>query len=165
MKLITRCALLCTLVAAVSCEDSTGIPDYGNISASVDGAGFSSNLVTQAKFLDNVLTMIAAEGENPQRQINIILKQITGVGDHTTGPTGTALISYTETSNGTTLGWTSKLEGATGTVTITESSLTGFRGSFNNVVLVPSLGDATGNKTLANGTFDVKVQNCRNFCS
>jgi hypothetical protein len=164
MKSMFRTAGLFVLAATIGAcggGDSTG-PGGGNgsVRATVDGSSFNANLATAAVHKDGVLSFAGVQSQGgTTRSINIGLVNVNGPGTFTFGGGNMHVVTYSEvqgTDAQNSKAWTANMVAGTGTVTVTELSASRAKGTFS-FTLQPGF-NATGTKTLSNGTFDIRIQ-------
>lgn len=157
---------LVTAAAAVlflgGCGSSPSGPNGGGgddapFAAQIDGAAWTSAAIsTSAHGSQNgTFTMIGSTVTANAISMSLTLYNIGAPGTYPLGvgptvPGGTALVMAGTQS------WSTPLSGAAGTVTVTTVSATHITGTFS-FVATPFSGGATGNRTVAQGTFDLPV--------
>ena len=159
MSLRTPRATVLLLLAA--CGGSTTGPSGGGntapFSAQIDGTAWNSLTISTSAHgsANGTFTLIGAVTSPTQTSMSLTLWNIAAPGTYPMGvgptvPGGTANVTTGVQT------WSTPLSGAAGTVTVTSVSATKITGTFS-FVATPFSGGATGNRTVAQGTFDLPV--------
>lgn len=153
-----RVAVLLLLAA---CGGSTTGPSGGGntaaFTAQIDGAAWNSLTISTSAHgsTNGTFTLIGAVTSPTQTSMSLTLWNIGAPGTYPLGvgptvPGGTANVTTGIQT------WSTPLSGAAGTVTVTAVSATKITGTFS-FVATPFSGGASGNRTVAQGTFDLPV--------
>jgi len=150
MRYTARIVLMGSLLAAAACggDSTTGPGTTGAMSATIDGAHWTSSLGASATHSNGAF---AVGGSNNDFTMAIGFAD-TGVGTYDIGqlsPTNAILNQQGGAA------WVANVTGGSGSVTVTSVSATRITGTFNfTAIPLPNSG-ATGNRTITNGTFDI----------
>jgi hypothetical protein len=135
--------------------DGTG---NGTLTALIGGVSFSGSLAASATYQSGSLSIAAVDHGN-SRVLVITLSHVGGPGTYALGWGQSGIAQYFE-SDGVTSekGWATSIQGATGTVMVTELSATGVKGTFAFTLQPLSSTSATGSKGVTNGSFNLKLE-------
>ena len=150
-RLITLLLLICAIVA-LGCGDDATTNATGNagMSAKVDGNSWSPGTINAQNASGNlILGGTEISGAN-NRQINISVPGATAGNTYQIGGTIGLTFNYIEGS----MGSVNIFSATSGSVTVSEFSSTGAKGTFS--VTAAGTNGATGTRTINDGSFDVK---------
>lgn len=143
------------LLVMTACGGSVTSPsDKSTITATIDGASWSaaSVVVTPVMNISGVIVAYNVVGTNQTQTIlQFTLPASTGTFPVGTGPSEARSIGFLQA--GATQGWTS----SSGQVAVASYSADRASGTFS-YAMAPFTGAATGNRTVANGQFNLRLR-------
>ncbi len=154
MKRIFFSALLISAVILVSCkksdDDGGASPGGNSMSLTYDGTSWSASLSVQAVSTNGVLNITGSDSQ--ARQASVVLYNVTSPGTYVVGPSGNASnqLRWTEGVS-TEQTYVANFILGEGTVTLTELTATGTKGTFS----FTGYNTSSGKRTITNGKFDV----------
>jgi len=164
MNRIAQCVVMGALLlaGAAACGSDPAGPDGGDtgdgtLTASIGGVSFSGSHAVSATYQSGFLTIGAVDQGN-SRILVINLSNLSGPGTYALGWGQSGVAQYSETDGVTPeKGWITSIQGASGTVTVTELTGTRVKGVFSFTLQpIPST-SATGAKVVTNGTFNLRL--------
>jgi hypothetical protein len=150
MRYTARIVLVGSLLVAAACggDSTTGPGTTGAMSATIDGAHWTSSLGAAASHASGAY---GVGGSNSSFTLGIGFAD-TGVGTYEVSATSPTNLIVTQQGGAA---WVANVTGGSGSVTVTSVSATRITGTFNfTAIPLPNSG-ATGNRTITNGTFDI----------
>jgi len=154
MKSILLSVVLISGILLVSCkkeDDATPAGGNGSFSLSYDGTSWNAGLSVQAVNSGGVINVTGSDASAHQAAISLF--GVSAPGTYKVGPNGT---------NGNAIRWTEGIDPTqtytansvvgSGTITITELSATGIKGTFSGTVY----NTAQTKKAITNGKFEAK---------
>jgi hypothetical protein len=118
---------------------------------------FSGSLAVSATFQNGSLS-IGAVDQGDSRVLVITLSNVEGPGTYALGWGQSGIAQYAETDGlASEKGWVSSIQGATGTVSVTELSATRVKGAFSFTLQPLVATSATGSKAVTNGSFNLRL--------
>jgi hypothetical protein len=144
---------LIVLLAGCDSDDGAGPADLpqGSMSARIDGANWSASAALTATYSNGLL---AAAGVDAGARAIAFGLAATGTGTFTVGPTSTVNASFVEGAGGPT--WQAVATLGSGSITLTTLTPTSAAGSFTFTLEANAASGATGTRTLASGTFNLR---------
>ena len=150
MRHAARLVLTGSLLAAAACggDSTTGPGTSGAISATIDGAHWTSSLGATTSHSSG---SYGIGGSNSDATIGLAFPDA-GVGTYDIGQLSPTNVLLTQQGGAT---WVASAIGGSGSVTVTSVTASRIVGTFNFTLVPLSGSSATGNRTITNGTFDI----------